>query len=233
MIGPPSRPANRLLRLVAPTQPRFVASLERVKLAKGQEVERPGAPVSHVYFVESGLLSVIATGGVRKIEVGMIGYEGMTGTSAALGADEPAHVVLVQSAGTALRLPLADFRASFAVPELHVLWLRYAHVLMVQATQTGLANGQGSLVERLARWLVMRHDRVRTPEIDVTHGYISILLGVRRAGVTVALHRLEGEHLIRSQRNRISVLDRGGLVRVANGYYGKPEAEYDRLIDRR
>jgi CRP-like cAMP-binding protein len=224
------RTANRLLRTVVPAEHRFLAAFERVKLEKGQELERPDAPVAHVYFPESGLLSVLATTRSKKIEVGMIGYEGMTGISVVLGARHPSHVVLVQSPSVTLRLPVEAFRASLAVPALQARWLHYAHVVMVQATQTGLANGQGSLVERLARWIVMWHDRIREPEIDVTHGYISILLGVRRAGVTVAMHRLEGERLIRSTRNRITVLDREGLVRAANGFYGVPEAEYDRLL---
>lgn len=223
---------NRLLRALAPGKP-FVAALERVKLERGQEVERPGVPIDHVYFPESGLLSVLATAGGKKIEVGMIGYEGMTGTSFVLGADHPAHVVLVQSPGSALRMPVADLRGFLAGPDMRSLWLRYAHVVMVQATQTGLANGEGSLVERLARWILMWHDRIREPDIEVTHGYISILLGVRRAGVTVAMHRLEGDHLIRATRNRITVLDREGLMRTAKGFYGTPEAEYERLIDRR
>jgi CRP-like cAMP-binding protein len=222
------RTANRLLRAVPPTE-RFLASLERVKLEKGEELERPDTPVTHVHFPESGLLSVLATARSRKIEVGMIGFEGMTGSSVVLGAP-PAHVILVQSPGVVLRLPVEEFRASLAVPAVQARWLHYVHVLMVQATQTGLANGQGSLVERLARWILMWHDRIREPEIDVTHGYISILLGVRRAGVTVAMHRLEGDRLIRSTRNRITVLNRDGLVRAANGFYGVPEAEYDRLL---
>jgi CRP-like cAMP-binding protein len=153
----------------------------------------------------------------------------MTAT-AALASDQATHSMLVQSPGSALRLPIARFRATLAVPELRSLWLRYAHVLMVQATHTALANGQGSLVERLARWIVMWHDRIRQPEIKVTHTYVSSLLGVRRAGVTVAMHHLEGEHLIQAHRNLITVLDRDGLIGRANGYYGQPEAEYDRLL---
>jgi len=223
------RTENRLLGLVPPAGRELLAPLERLALEVGQELESPAQPIKHVYFVESGLLSMLALGAAKKIEVGMIGYEGMTAT-AALASDRAAHAMLVQSPGSALRLPIAQFRATLAVPELRSLWLRYAHVLMVQATHTALANGQGSLVERLARWIVMWHDRIRQPDIKVTHAYVSILLGVRRAGVTVAMHHLEGEHLIRAHRNRITVLDRDGLIARANGYYGQPEAEYERLL---
>jgi CRP-like cAMP-binding protein len=227
------RTENRLLGLVPPAGRELLAPLERVALVVGQELESPNQPIEYVYFVESGLLSILAVGATqkaaKKIEVGMIGYEGMTAT-AALASDRAAHSMLVQSPGLALRLPIAPFRATLAVPELRSLWLRYAHVLMVQATHTALANGQGTLVERLARWIVMWHDRIRQPEIKVTHTYVSSLLGVRRAGVTVAMHHLEGEHLIRSHRNLITVMDRDGLIGRANGYYGQPEAEYERLF---
>src|SRR3954469_18688110 len=103
----PSPPKNRLFRILAPKRPRFLTALERIELEKGQELERPGTPIDYVYFPENSLLSVLATAGSKKIEVGMIGYEGVTGTSIVLGADHPAHVVLVQSAGSALRLPVA------------------------------------------------------------------------------------------------------------------------------
>jgi len=91
---------------------------------------------------------------------------------------------------------------------------------MVQASQTALANGRGRLDERLVRWLLMRHDRLETNEFPTTHELLALLLGVRRAGVTVALHGLEGRGLIRSLRGRIRIVDRLGLQFVASGFYG-------------
>jgi CRP-like cAMP-binding protein len=224
-------PKNRLLSRV----PRgLLPPFQDIRLEKGQELERPGDPVRHVYFPESGLVSVIATWTTKKIEVGMIGFEGMTGAALVLGSDRSAQLLLVQSAGWAQRLTREAFLATLDLPELRTLWLRYAHVLTVQASQTALANGTASMIQRLARWLVMWHDRMpdQAPNqaIAVTHEYIAILLGVRRAGITMALHRLEGDHLIKSDRRQITVLDRAGLVRLAKGFYGAPEAEYDRLI---
>ena len=99
-----------------------------------------------------------------------------------------------------------------------------------QASQTAVANGRGRLNERLARWLLMWHDRLRSSELDVTHEFLSLLLGVRRPGVTVALHELEGLGLISSTRNHVRILDRAGLRRASNGFYGIPEAEYDRTM---
>ena len=101
---------------------------------------------------------------------------------------------------------------------------------MVQASQTALANGRGRLDERLVRWLLMRHDRLETNEFPTTHELLALLLGVRRAGVTVALHGLEGRGLIRSLRGRIRIVDRLGLQFVASGFYGIPECEYEHSI---
>lgn len=219
-----------LLQHVPQASGQFSSSAERIRMELGQELERPGEEPPYVYFPESGIASVIAVSTSKKVETAMIGFEGMTGTSLVLGGDRAPLLVLVQAPGWALRLSREDFLATLDVPDLHRLWLRYAHVLMVQITHTALANGTGTLVQRLARWLVMWSDRVQEPNFRVTHDYIAVLLGVRRAGITVALHILEGEHLIRSDRNHIAVLDRAGLVAAAAGFYGAPEEEYQRLI---
>lgn len=108
--------------------------------------------------------------------------------------------------------------------------LRYVHVFMVQGSQTALANGRGRLDERLTRWLLMWHDRIGDDNLTITHEFLALLLGVRRQGVTVALHDLEGQGFIRSTRNLVRILDRDGLQGAANGFYGVPEAEYDRSI---
>lgn len=221
--------SNSLVQRISHEQ--FASSLERMKLELAQEIEHPDKVIQDIYFPESAVLSVVEAIGARKrIEIGLIGLEGMTGTSLALAADRPAHILIVQSAGSALRASREAFLASLAVPELQSLWLKYAHVLMVQLGHTTLASGTGSLLERLARWIVMWHDRVPGDEFNTTHDFISLMLGYRRAGITTALHKLEGEKLIRSKRNRIIVLDREGLIKAANGLYGKAEAEYDRLI---
>lgn len=226
-----ARAENLLLVRLGNSHPGFLSSLERVPLTKGDELERPGSPIDYVYFPESGLISVLATQRIsgKQIEVGMIGHEGMSGFSVVLGAGVAASLLLVQSSGSALRASCADFKRTFELPELRLLWLRYVHVLTVQAHQTSLANGTATLRQRLARWLLMWTDRLQQETIEATHELIGTMLGVRRAGVTVALHHLEGEHLIRSTRNSIVVRDRKGLIEVAKGYYGTPEAEYRRL----
>ena len=108
--------------------------------------------------------------------------------------------------------------------------LRYAHVFAVQSGYTALANAHGKLEERLARWLLMAQDRVGDDELLLTHEFLSLMLGVRRAGVTVALQRFERSGLIVANRGSVTIKDRDGLEENANGLYGAPEAEYERLF---
>ena len=231
--------ANRILDLLSVGDCRALRrEFEDVALEPRQVLETSQRPVPYVYFPMSGLASIVGTtrlnrrieGGYR-IEVGMVGYEGMTGLAVVLGDDRSANETVVQSSGRALRIGSGPLRKAMdASPTLTRTLLRYVHVFMMQASQTAVANGCGKLNERLARWLLMWHDRLRSGELDVTHEFLSLLLGVRRPGVTVALHTLEGLGLIASTRNHVRILDRAGLKRVSNGFYGIPEAEYDRTM---
>ena len=207
-------------------------SLERVDLEARQVLEAPGQTITDIYFIESGLISVVGTTHPdHRIEVGMVGHEGMTGLSVVLGDDHAANETLVQSAGSALRIGAADLRKAMQQsPGLTALLLRYVHVFLLQGSQTALANGRGRLDERLARWLLMWHDRLNTDDLIITHEFLSLLLGVRRQGVTETLHTLEGAGLVRSSRSLIKIIDRDGLQTAANGFYGIPEAEYLRSI---
>jgi CRP-like cAMP-binding protein len=221
-----------LLSLLSVKGLKHLSNLEAVPLEVRQIVETPGDPIPYAYFVVTGLISIVGTTEPNhRIEVGMIGPEGMSGTALVLGAASSACEAIVQSAGTALRIPADQLRKSIvARPEVASLFLRYAQVLMTQQAHTALANGRGKLSERLARWILMWQDRLGGRDIAVTHDFLSLLLGVRRAGVTEALHVLEGQGLIRASRVRLAVLDRKGLKRAAGGFYGIPEAEYVRLI---
>jgi CRP-like cAMP-binding protein len=224
---------NRLLAMLSPANRTLLASaLEEIGLTARQIVEAPNEPIDHVYFVESGLVSVVGTATDKhRIEIGMVGYEGMTGLSVVLGDDRSANEALVQSSGIALRITAAGLRERMAASHsLTADLLRYVSVFMVQAGQTALANGRGRLDERLARWLLMWDDRLRPSPISVTHDFLGLLLGVRRTGVTATIAVLEGKGLIRATRAKVSVRDRKGLKLLANGFYGIPEAEYDRLL---
>ena len=218
MNSPNNGSRNRLLAVLSHADRDLLAPcLEVAGLDARQILETPRDPISHVYFVESGLVSVVGTTEPdHRIEVGMVGYEGMTGLGIVLGDDRSTNETLVQSSGSAMRISAT--------------LLRYVNVFMVQGSQTALANGRGRLDERLARWLLMWHDRVPQDDLLITHEFLALLLGVRRQGVTVALHELEGRGLIRSTRSHVRILDRDGLLQAANGFYGIPEAEYDRAI---
>jgi CRP-like cAMP-binding protein len=207
-------------------------ALEPVLLEMRQVLEMPGELISHVHFVETGLVSMIGVNRAdRRIEVGMVGYEGVTGMGAVLGVDRATNEALVQSSGTALRLPTNALHEIMSKsPVFSALLLRYVHVFLMQANHTAIAAGRGKIPERLARGLLMWHDRVRADHLSVTHDFLALLLGVQRPGVTVALHELEGQGLIRSMRNAVRILDRKGLELAANGLYGTPEAEYESLL---
>jgi CRP-like cAMP-binding protein len=224
---------NRLLgALPARDLALLQSSLKEVDLKAKQVVETPQVPIEHVYFVTSGLISVVAVSSPgERIEVGMVGPEGMTGLALVLGADRSVTEAMVQSSGVALRLPSGVLREALrASPALSKFLRRYVQAFSAQATQAALANGRAQIPQRLARWLLMWQDRLQMRNLTVTHEFLALLLGVRRQGVTVRLHELESSGLIKASRNQVEILDREGLKRLAAGFYGVPEAEYERLL---
>ena len=224
---------NCLLAVLSPNDRALLAPLlEPVDLDVRQIIEKPNEPVSHVYFVQSGMISIVSSANPNhRIEVGLVGREGMTGLCILLGGDQSANEAQVQSSGSALRIPAKSLgEVMDASRTLTSILLRYVYFFTVQATQTALANGRGRLDERLARWLLMWHDRVEGDELTVTHSFMALLLGVRRPSITDALHELEGKKLIHMSRSLVRIRNRDGLQRAASGFYGAPEAEYDRLF---
>ena len=176
--------------------------------------------VDNVYFIESGMASVVANGSTA-IEVGIVGREGMTGPSVIMGnGDRVPHETYMQIAGNGQRISAEQLRKAIAasVPLHHVL-LGYVHSFMTQTTQTALANGRSKIEERLARWLLMAHDRVDGNEVPLTHEFLAVMLGVRRSGVTVALQELERKGMIAHRRSVITIIDREGLEHSSNGTY--------------
>ena len=206
--------------------------LERVLLPLRTPLVEPSALIEHVYFLEEGIASVVATTPQgRRIEVGIIGREGLTAPCVLLEADRSPHECFMQTPGAGLRIQVDDLRrAAAASAPLHRHLLRFVHAFMVQMGQTALANGSHVLEQRLARWLLMCHDRVDGDDLTITHESLSLMLGVRRAGVTEALRTLEDGRVIATKRGRVTVLDRVGLEGVAGDSYGLCEAEYTRLI---
>lgn len=190
-----------------------------------------GQPALFVHFVEEGLASVLSRVGTECVEVAIVGPEGLTGVSALLDAPLGFHEEVMQVAGSVWRIRADVLRDLGArCPALSRMLLRYVQLHLVQVAQTALANGRNTVEQRLARWLLMAHDRLQSPDLSLTHQMLSLMLGVRRPGVTVALHVLEGAHAIRSRRARITILDREVLRGIAGPAYGPTEAAYESLF---
>jgi CRP-like cAMP-binding protein len=137
----------------------------------------------------------------------------------------------MQAAGHGQRIGTVELhKAMQESASLHASLLKFVHVFMVQTAHTAIANARAKLDERLARWILMAHDRLDDKSLPLTHEFLSLMLGVRRAGVTEALHELTAQKLIQSARGSVVVLNRKGIERMAGAAYGTPEAEYRRLI---
>lgn len=223
---------NRLLAALDPGDFADLApSLEPVTLNLRDELITAGEVIAYAYFPETGLASLIADTSGGRIEIGLIGFDGLVGTPLVLGVDRTPHSALVQVGGTALRLSAADLSAVLQTSAgLRGILSRYVHSLIVQVGQTVYANAELNLEGRLARWIVMTHDRVDGDELPYTHEFLAAMLAARRPGVTTAVQLLEGLGMIQAKRGRITVLDRERLEDMAGDTYGPAEAEYNRLF---
>ena len=225
----PSRStSNRILsRLSAKDFALLRPHLDPIELPLRKSLEVRNRRIDNIYFVERGFASVVADGsGARAIEVGLIGREGMTGLAVVLGKERASNDTFMQAAGAGLRISAKDLRRGIdASVSLHRAFLGYAHSFLEQTAQTALANGRSKIEERLARWLLMARDRLDGDELPLTHEFLSIMLGVRRAGVTTALQELEQSGLISTRRGFVTILDRNALEKNANGAYAPPNGE--------
>jgi CRP-like cAMP-binding protein len=229
-----TRTKNALLSSLSKADFRLLSpDLREVNLSSRQPIEEPGKAIEIVYFPETGLVSTVAHGRSRSqtIEVGLIGREGMTGHSLLMGIDRPSLQSFVQIAGNALTLPADRLRKAMAESDsLRARMQRYLATFFAQMASTIFANGHDKLEERLARWLLMARDRVQTDTVALTQEFLSIMLGARRPGVTVAIQMLEHRGLIRAERGHVTVIDRKGLEAFAGDGYGDAESEFTRLM---
>lgn len=186
-------------------------------------LEAPDTSISHVYFPLSAVSSIVTGFGAERIEVGLIGRDGMTGLSVLLGAESSPLECFIQIPGDGLRIAVCEFnRALEAEPVLRKRFLLYARSFMLQTAQTAFANGRCTIEERLARWLLLCQDRLDGNDIRLTHEFLSLMLGVRRPGVTMALHTLEAASLIRNTRACITIRDRPRMKEIAGQAYSAP-----------
>jgi CRP-like cAMP-binding protein len=200
---------------------RLLAGLESVALTFGEVLYEPGERIQHVYFPNDSLVSLLTpVDGHLALEVGMVGREGMVGVPLSLGMDVSPVRALVQGAGTAMRMDAARFcREIRKSPQLRREVDRYTSVLMAQITQTAACNRFHVVEARLARWLLMTRDRVRSDEFRLTHEFLGHMLGVRRVGVTKAARALQVARLIRYSRGKIRILDLKGLEAASCSCY--------------
>ncbi len=207
-------------------------SLEWLDCPQSMTLVEPDTAIRDVFFMEDGVASVVAKSPEGQVtEAGIIGREGFVVPAVVLGSDRVTTSVAIQVAGSAHRIDrLILLEAVERSPSLRDALLRFAQVLMVQTTYTLLANAVHQIDERLARWLLMCHDRVTGDNLHLTHEFMSIMLSVRRPSVTNALHVLEGNGYIKADRGFVTVIDRVALEAFAADAYGRPEAEYRRLI---
>jgi CRP-like cAMP-binding protein len=203
--------------------------LEAVPLRPRQILSKPGAPIESVYFVESGMISL-----VHLLEDGAqieVGGEGFFGAQVLLGADTSPVEAMVQIPGTALRMraPALRRQVNRSAPLLRRL-LRYAQALHLQVSQTAACNGRHALLERLARWLLTARDRADSDELPLSHEFLSMMLGSRRVGVTLALGTFRKAGIISNRHGRVTITDRDQLEDAACECYSSVKKEYDLLL---
>jgi CRP-like cAMP-binding protein len=226
-----SRSQNQLLVSLLPQDRLRLGVLELVTLALRQPIDHAGTDVATVYFPETALVSVVShMRGRKDVEVGVIGREGMTGLALIQGDTQSPFESFVQIAGKARSMNAARLMAAVnESPTLKAALLLHGRAFDLQVASTTVANGSHKLEERLARWLLMVGDRVGE-QFKITHEFLSLMLAVRRSGVTLALQNLEGRGLITSTRGKVSILNRRALIAASAGSYGMAERESDRLV---
>ena len=229
----PPRSSNKLLASLATDDFDLLEPhLEFVTLGLRKYLERPNRRIDAVYFPEAGFASVVAIqSSGKEVEVGLIGREGMTGLPIVFGNHRSPHATYIQAPGTGKCMPATELRKAMQTsPSLRDSLLKFVQAFGVQTTHTAVCNARSRLDVRLARWLLMAQDRIGDDTLPLTHEFLSLMLGVRRPGVTEALHALRKQGLIAYGRGQITVMDRKAMERTAGEAYGTPEAEYRRLI---
>jgi CRP-like cAMP-binding protein len=211
-------PRNRLLlALSSRNLKQLMPDLDQVRCQRGQVLIDADSSLDHVYFPDSGIVSVLAVyANGDVIEMATIGREGCTGMQAIFGAKASSAQLLVQIPGTAAKMSRAAFtRAMQSMPTFRSLMYSYVHALLEQVMVSVACNGAHSLKERLARWLLMMHDRSDDDALPITQNLLAEMLGVQRPTITNAVRELERAGLIERGRRQVTILDRQGLTEAS------------------
>lgn len=206
--------------------------LERIALVQNQVLAEANQPIEHLYFPEGCIVLLTTPVGHDMAKVGIVGREGLIGTPILLGTDRSPSRAFVQVASpSALRIATADMRRLLRQSEtLQALMLRYVEAYLVQSAHSTVSNAHFRIEARLARFLLMCHDRVDGDEIHITHECMAMIIAAQRTGVTLCLHVFEGDGAIKSTRGSVVIRNRAALEELAGDAYGSAEAEYRRLI---
>jgi CRP-like cAMP-binding protein len=230
--GPSSPKTNRIVASLPPEDgKRLAKALQPVTFALGDVVYESGGHLQHVYFPTTSVVSLLYTmENGSTAEMGLAGNDGVVGVALFLGGDTTPNRAVVQVAGGAFRMPAKLLLEEFARGgPLQRALLRYTQALITQISQTAVCNRLHDVEQRLCRWLLLCHDRVKTNELEMTQEFISNMLGGRRESVTVAAGRLQDAGLINYARGHIAILDRQGLERTACECYRIVRDELERL----
>jgi CRP-like cAMP-binding protein len=206
-----------LLALPAGNLKRLMPELEQVHCQRGQVLMDADGPLDHIYFPDSGVVSVVAVyADGTIIEMATIGREGCTGVQAVLGAKQSSVRLLVQIPGSAARMSRPAFaRAMGSMPSFRSIMYAYLHAFLEQVLVSVACNGAHSLQERLARWLLMMRDRGDDDALRITQSLLAEMLGVQRPTITHAAQKLERAGLIERGRRQVTVVDRPGLTKAS------------------
>lgn len=230
-------PADNLLlaALPAAARQRLLGDRPPVDLALSEILSEAGDRIRYVHFPIDGFISLITPAhGRGQLEIGLIGNEGMLGVSVLLGVNVSPLRAMVQGAGRAWRVDAGSLQQELALNAgLRTALNRYLYVFLAQLMQSATCTRFHLIEARLARWLLMTRDRAHSNQFHITHEFLALMLGVRRAGVTRAASALQRGQLIRYRRGDISILDVRGLERAACACYSVDKKIYARILGRK
>jgi CRP-like cAMP-binding protein len=225
--------ANSLLNALPESDvQRLLVKMERVSLPSKKVLHLPGDEITSAHFIESGIIAILV---VLKngdyAEVGVVGREGVIGLPLIFGAHRSPNEAMVVAAGSAMEIRYEDLRPELEqCPSLRRLMTQYLRAFYTQVSQTAACNGHHTLEQRLARWLLLAHDRSNSDTLDLTHEALSMMLCVHRPAISIAANNMQRLGILEYRRGRVQILDRAALEMVSCECYRAVQQEVNRLL---